>query len=139
MAHPDLDAIVDVLAPFAQKMLSRHGEFHPFAASTDSDGEVRMVAIDDGDEHPLAQHRIEQYIELFKAEAVAKRVRAAGICYDARVIPPGATEKTDAVAFSLEHESGEALDVFLPYLRADPEVEYGDMFAFIRSPTIFST
>jgi len=40
MAHPDLDQLLNAVLPFAQQMLSKHGEFFPFGASMTIDGEI---------------------------------------------------------------------------------------------------
>jgi hypothetical protein len=48
----EMDLLLDMLLPFAQQQLEKHGEFFPFAASIDSSGALAMVAVDLGDEHP---------------------------------------------------------------------------------------
>ena len=39
VARPDLDALMSALLPFAQRMLSKHGEFYPFGAAIDREGQ----------------------------------------------------------------------------------------------------
>jgi len=36
--HPDLDALLNNLLPFAERMLREHGEFYPFGGSITPDG-----------------------------------------------------------------------------------------------------
>src|SRR5882762_1072726 len=51
--------------------------------------------------------------------AMVIRLRAAGICYDVLTVPPGEDQKRDAVCCGLEHYSGETVNVFVPYVKAD--------------------
>ncbi len=138
MAHPDLEKLLNALLPFAQQMLAKHGEFFPFGATVNLEGAVAMANVFDGDEHPLAQTVVDELTEALKAQATAGEIRAAAICYDGRVIPPDETEKCDAVCVGLEHESGEAADVFMPYCKKlFRGYKYGELFAAPRSPQFF--
>jgi hypothetical protein len=46
----------------------------------------------------------------FAREAQAGTIRAAAVCVDVRTVPPGQTEKRDAICTQLEHENGETAD-----------------------------
>jgi len=115
MPHPDLEQLLNALIPFAQEMLKKHGEFYPFGASVDAKGEVAAQAADPGEENPDSQVVIEMLLAGMREEAKRGEIRAAGICYDSRLVPPGKTEKTDAIACRLEHQNGEAIQTFVPY------------------------
>lgn len=111
-------------------MLAKHGEFFPFAATMDNAGNVAHVGADTGEEQPKSQDVIDFLTAALREQAKTGEIRAAGICLDVRIVPPGQTEKTDAVCARLEHLSGEAVDVFLPYKRgADGKVAYSDLLA----------
>ena len=138
MAHPDLDQLLNALLPFAQQMLAKHGEFYPFGSSMALDGQIAAEAAYDGNEQPPSQTLIEMLTQAFKQRAEAGHLRAAGICYDIRTIPPGQTEKTDAICVSLEHQGGDAVDVCVPYKKGwFGRVQYGDLFAARRTPQFF--
>ena len=47
-AQADMDNMLDAALPFAQQMLTKHGEFYPYAVSMSAGGEVAMVAADVG-------------------------------------------------------------------------------------------
>ena len=65
-------------------------------------------------------------------------LRAAGICFDVRITPPGQAEKSDAIQCALEHEGGEAANVYVPYAKqSDGQFVYGQVFASRRAPTFF--
>src|SRR5262245_43843972 len=114
MAHPDLDALMSDLLPFAQRMLAEHGEFYPFGGSITTDGQHVSVGAKGESDMPPSKVLIDILISAFRGQVSEGHIRAAGICYDVRVVPPGQIDKTDAVQLSLERE-GEAVDVFVPY------------------------
>jgi len=138
MAHPDLDELLNALLPFAQQMLSEHGEFYPFGSTMTADGQIEAHAAHDGDEHPPSQQLIDLLTQAFRQRAAAGQIRAAAICYDIRTIPPGQSSKTDAICVSAEHQSGEAIDVCLPYRKGwFGKVSYGEIFAAARKRAFF--
>lgn len=138
MAHSDLDQLLNALMPFAQQMLSKHGEFFPFGAAMSADGEIGLHAGDTGEEQPEAQEVIGLLTAGFRQQAAEGSIRAAGVCVDIRTIPPGQQEKTDAISVPLEHQSGEAATVILPYKKGFlGRIKYGEMFAVKRDPEFF--
>ncbi|MFO0874139.1 MAG: hypothetical protein U0575_09230 [Phycisphaerales bacterium] len=138
MAHPDLDNLMNALLPFAQQMLAKHGEFYPYGSTMTTGGEIVSQAAYDGDDHPQSQPLIERMTQAFRAMAASGEIRAAGICYDVRTIPPGQTEKTDAICLGLEHQTGQSVSVFLPYKKGwFGKIRYGELFATRRDAEIF--
>ena len=115
MAHPDLDELLTSLLPFAREMLAKRGEFFPFGACMKSDGTIEMVAAQTDSDQPPSQQLIDLIAETLRAKASAGEIRAAGICYDVRIRPSGASAPMDAICASLDHSVAEAVDVFLPY------------------------
>lgn len=140
MAHPDLDALLNPLLTFAQEQLSKRGAFFPFGASIQSDGQIAMAAGHTGDERPDAVAIIELLVKGFREQAATRTIRAAGLCIDMRVVPPGASEKTDAICAQLEHAEGQCVDVYLPYRKGLlGRYKFGEVFASPRDGRIFST
>jgi hypothetical protein len=138
MAHADLEELLNALLPFAQEMLAKHGEFYPFGASIDAAGEITAQAAELGEENPDSHEVIDMLIAGMRAEAQRGEIRAAGICYDSRVVPPGKTEKTDAIACRLEHENGEAVQTFVPYRKGLlGRYKYDDLIASEGERAIF--
>jgi hypothetical protein len=136
MAHPDLDALLNALLPFAQEMLTKHGEFLPFGASISKKGDRSVAAGDAGVERPESQVVIELLIDGFRG--ARRKLRAAGVCYDVLAVPPGEKRKTDAICARLEHEAGEAVSVFLPYKKGRRgKVDYGEIWGAPDERTIF--
>jgi len=138
MAHPDFDTLLNALAPFAKQMLSNHGEFYPFGATMTPDGEVMPNAGYEGNEQPETQAVIDLLTQAFRQQAAAGQIRAAGLCVDIRTIAPGETEKTDALCFKLENQTGEALTVCIPYKKGMfGGYKYAEMFVAQRTPEFF--
>jgi hypothetical protein len=130
MARPDLDALLNVALPFAQEMLAKRGQFYPFGATMKSDGEINQTAGYTGEEFPEPQQLINLLMGAYKVQAAKGELRATALCFDSRTIPPGQTEKSDAICVRLEHADGEAVDVFLPYRKGwFGKITYSDLFA----------
>jgi hypothetical protein len=139
MAHPDLDQLLNVALEFAQKMLKQHGEFFPFGASMALDGKITMDGATTGKEKPPSQELLDLLSESYTERANKGELRAAAVCADVRVPPPGSEAKTDAIQVGLEHANGEAVTVFLPYQKGwFGRVRYGNLFASARDRQFFS-
>jgi hypothetical protein len=138
MAHPDLDQLLNSVLAFAQLLLSKHGEFFPFGSSMKLNGEIIMDGADTGGEHPPSQEVIDLLAQSYEQRAGKGELRAAAICADVRVVPPGKADKTDAISVGLEHRSGEAVAAFLPYQKGwFGRIKYGQIFASARDAQFF--
>jgi hypothetical protein len=136
--YPDLDALLNDLLPFAERMLAEYGEFYPFGSSITSDGQHISVGAKASSDHPKSQELIDMMTNEFRSQASKAKIRAAGICFDVRVVPPGQVDKTDAIQLALERKGGDAVNVFVPYAQLpDGEFTYGELFACERTPTLF--
>jgi hypothetical protein len=139
MAHPDLEELLNFLVPFAQQMLAKHGEFFPFAATMGVDGKIAPAAAHTGSEQPPSQEVIDLLLAGFRRQAARGEIRAAGLCVDVRTVPPGETEKVDAICTRLEHREGDAVHVFLPYRKGWlGRVKYGELFAGRGERVVFA-
>ena len=136
--HPDLNALLNDLLPFAERMLTEFGEFLPFGGKITPDGEHISVGARGSSERSKSKELIGIMTDTFRSEAAEGKIRAAGICFDVRVVPPGQIDKTDAIQLALEREGGDSVDVFVPYaVLPDRQVTYGELFASERTPTMF--
>jgi hypothetical protein len=138
VAHPDLDSLLDPLLTFAQQMLSKHGGFTPFGASMSADGTVALADVFTDPSLWEATDIAETLVKGFRAKAQAGGLRAAGVCLDVRVVPPGEIDKVDAVCARLEHVEGQSVEVYLPYRKERlSEYAYGEIFATPGEARIF--
>jgi hypothetical protein len=127
-AKDESKLLVDELLPFAQKLLSEHGEFFPFGATINVDGVIGLAGAATGDDHPPSSELISILRGAFAKKAKAGEVRAVAIAYDVLVQHPNASEKTDAVAIDIEHRDSYCVTVFFPYSLRGTEVTFGETF-----------
>ena len=125
------------LVDFAQMMLREQGEFFPFGAGMTTDGEMTSLGSDTGERHPESKDVIALLHSALVEQATSGEIKAAGICMDVRVVPPGSESTTDAICIELEHKDGEAIHVFVPYTVTPSAVDYGETFATRGEQTIF--
>jgi hypothetical protein len=138
MAETDFDQLLNTLIPVAQEMISKHGEFFPFGSSIGTDGKVDLNTPYKENNCPTSQLIIDIMTQGFRKSALDGKIRAAGICYDVRTIPPGKNKKTDAIWVTLEQQTGEAVDVIVPYKKGIfGQYSYGKYFAADRDPQFF--
>lgn len=135
-AREDYNSLLNMLMPFAEQMLKKHGEFFPFGASVSTTGEVIANATHDGNEMPASEEVIASLVQAFQGEVRGGKLRATGICYDGRITLEG--KKVDAVILSLEHVSGNASKLCVPYKKGIfGGYKFGDMIAGVDEPKIF--
>jgi hypothetical protein len=112
-AKADGEKLLDSLLPFAEQMLQQHREFFPFGGHMTPDGTVTHEGAYNGTEHPPSQELIELLRQAHQRDA--HKLRACATIYDIRTIPPGRTEKQDAIAAAIDHVSGYSAVVIFPY------------------------
>jgi hypothetical protein len=115
--------------PFAEKMLTEHGEFFPFGAAMKPDGEIVYVGAYDGQERPPSQSLIDLLIGAFREHAVTGKYKATAIVYDVLIIPPGHDRKRDAISVALDHCENYSVVVYFPYDRTAGAVTIHAAFA----------
>jgi hypothetical protein len=133
-AQEDLDALLELILPFAQQQLAEHGEFFPFAAAVGADGAPRLIAADPGrGERPASTDVLDQLVGGLREQA--GDIRAAALVADVRV------GESDAARVELEHRDGQAICVLLPYKRRRLRrgVDYGELGAAPAQPRIWSS
>ncbi len=138
MATEEIDALLNAVLPLAQQMLGKYGEFYPLGASMDAKGEVGLVGVMPESEFPQAQEIIDLLLAQLLDDASNKLIHGSVICFSGSAIPPGETEKRDAICAHLEHASGICVAAFLPYRKEiSGQVTYGELFAGNLKPQIF--
>jgi hypothetical protein len=139
MSREDLDTLLGAAIEAAQEFLGKNGEFYPFGMSLGRGGKIAMHAAHTGQEMPESTELIAVLEKGFCQNAQEHKIRAAAICFDVRVVPPGQSEKTDAIEVRLEHRDGQAIDAYLPYKKGFlNRIKYGELFACEGTPALFS-
>jgi hypothetical protein len=120
-AQDDLDGLLNVTLPFAQQMLAKYGEFHPFGAFVTAGGETQLLAGDLGQGQPATADLLSFLVERLRQERAT--LRAIALCADVRL------PDSDAVRIELEHEDGHAMAVLMPYQkeRSGAGIKYADL------------
>jgi hypothetical protein len=114
-AKADGEKLLASLLPFAEQMLQQHREFFPFGGHMSPDGTITHEGAENGTDRPPSQELIDLLRQAHQWNAAAQKIRACATIYDIRTIPPGRTEKQDAIAAAIDHVSGYSAVVIFPY------------------------
>jgi hypothetical protein len=114
-ARADAEILLDALMPLPEQLLQRHREFFPFGGRMAPDGTITHAGAYDGREQPPSQALIDLLREAHQQEARAQNLRACATISDIRTVPPGRSEKQDAIAAYIDHASGYSAVVIFPY------------------------
>jgi hypothetical protein len=138
MADPkeEIQQILNYLLPYAEEMLSKDGEFYPYAATMDAGGDVQAVSAASGARPDVGALLIALHAEL-REQAAGGAIRASGIAADVTLTDPDSGETTDAVQLELDHAEAEAVDVYVPYETAADGVKFGELVAAAGRTPIF--
>jgi hypothetical protein len=134
----DCEALMNAVLPFAEEMLSQHGEFFPFGGAMRANGEIVSVAGYEGEEHPQSAEVIRLLKDGFIHAARKNEYIATALVYDVRVNVPSKEEKSDAIAVSLNHRDHYSIVVIFPYIITDGKLDIGATFAQQGEADIFS-
>jgi hypothetical protein len=126
----EIQELLNFLLPYAERMLNQHGEFYPYAAALDSDGELNAVAtdVDDDDSVDVTEVLVALHKGL-RERAAEGAIRASGIAADVTLTDPDSGETTDAVQVELDHADADAVDIFVPYETEDEGIKFGELVA----------
>lgn len=131
MHEEDFEALLREILPLAQEKLSDEGEFSPLGGIIKADGTTELYAggSDDADLPAADDGVLELIFNEFRAMADAGELRATAVCFNAEVAltdeePVPEDQIQDAIYICLEHATGPAVDVFMPYEKT-PGGEYG--------------
>jgi hypothetical protein len=139
MADPkeEIQQILNYLLPFAEQMLTKEGEFYPYAAILDAGGEVQAVSVA-GDERPDVGDLLVAIHAELRERAAGGAIRASGIAADVTLTDPDSGETTDAVQVELDHADAEPVDVFVPYETEPDGIKFGELVAAQGREPVFA-
>ena len=80
---------------------------------------------------------IDLLTDAFRQSAAKGECIATAIVYDIRTIPPGESEKIDAICVSLDHKDGYSVNVAFPYTLRHGELSLKPAFATKGDAKIF--
>ncbi len=134
----DLNQLLSSVLPFAEQMLTKHRGFIPYGWTMSSDGKIAAVAGYTGVEQPNSQDIIHLLKGTFHLQAKNGTIKACALAYDIRTIPPGQTQKTDAIAVNLDHRGGMSIVAIYPYSIDNNKVIRGKSWATKGEGKIFA-
>ena len=115
----DCEELMNLVVPFAQKMLQERRAFAPFGATMAPSGQIAGAMGDTAGEKPDVNQLI-SLLELgFHQGASEGKYKATAIVVDMVIIPPGKSAKQDGVAVRLDHRDGYSVIVGFPYSFSD--------------------
>jgi hypothetical protein len=134
----ECEGIMDGLIGTAEELLQTTGEFHPFAATLDADGQLQRFSPSGIPSEPDIVGWL--VASLKDHVAASPGVRATCIVALVSVERPGTQDSVDAIRMALDHQQDYATQVFFPYrltegepgpaeAPAPREVTFGDAFA----------
>ena len=133
----DCEALMSSVLPFAEQMLTAHGEFIPFGGAMKADGKVVSAAGYNEDEHPQSIDVIRLMKTGFVEAARRGEYKATVIVYNVKVTIPLTEEKSDAIVVSLNHRDNYSILVLFPYRIDNGHLVIGTAFAQRGGEDIF--
>lgn len=131
----DMDALLDHLLTHAVERLEEDGDFHPFAAAIESDGELRLIVMEPEGDDPSPQELVDQLVANLAAAAARGEIRASAV--SANVTLPGEGGEAEAVVVQLEHRDDDPIDIALPYELHDDHIHTGELIAGVGKRRVF--
>lgn len=141
MAEPteEIQELLGALLPHAERMLSEHGEFYPYAMTLDSDGAIESVAPAIDSDDPDVSDVLVALHNGLREQAAEGSIRASGIAADVTLTDPDSGETTDAVQLELDHADGDAVDIYVPYETAGDGIKFGELVAAEGREPVFTS
>ena len=118
----DLDRLMGACVEAAVSLLSKDGEFYPFALAMTTEGDVVSPAIDPGSEHPEPDHVAALLLQVLQSSR--DTLRAVAVCSDVRLRSEEGEER-DAIRIELEAPAVDPLVVMVPYADSRLEQPFG--------------
>ncbi len=123
--------LTQFLLDFANQMLVENGSFSPFGGGVHSDGEIVSLGVE------IDQGNPQSSIDALAGQLDVGPFDVGMIVVDIRVMPPGKSEKVDAIMLITESRNGFVKQSFLPYKIVNSKVDYGERFDTNESRVIF--
>jgi hypothetical protein len=141
MAEPteEIQELLNFLLPHAERMLSEHGEFYPYAAAVESDGTIEPVAPAIETDDPEVSDVLVALHEGLREQAAEGTIRASGIAADVTLTDPDSGETTDAVQLELDHADGDPVDIYVPYESEADGIKFGELVAAEGRQPVFTS
>jgi hypothetical protein len=141
MAEPtsEIQELLNFLLPHAERMLSQHGEFYPYAVALDSHGELSPVPPEIESDDPDVTDVLVALHRGLREQAAEGAIRASAIAADVTLTDPDTGETTDAVQVELDHADADPVDIYVPYETEGDDVKFGELVAAQGREPVFTS
>jgi hypothetical protein len=137
-ADDELALLLGSLVKTAQTLLkSQRGEFFPFAAFVNTDGNIEMLGADTGVARPKSTDVIDFLRGALQTMAQQGRIKGSGICANVGARLPGYDDKVDAICCFIERTSQQPIDFYVPFRKGFLSYKYDKPIALPGTATIF--
>jgi hypothetical protein len=130
-ATEEIQELLNFLLPHAERMLNQHGEFYPYAAAVDSEGDLAPVPPAVESEDPDVGDILVALHSELRGQAAEGSIRASGIAADVTLTDPDSGEVTAAVQVEL-------VDIYVPYETKPEGVAFGELVAAQGREPVFA-
>jgi hypothetical protein len=126
MAHENIEELLNIAIPHAQELLGKYGEFYPFGASLDQNGNSRFNAAYTGTEKPEPNDLIDLLRASFEKDICDKKIQTWLICKNA-VVTNSEKERRDAIVLEMCDANGERVELYMCYEKIADKFVYSDL------------
>src|SRR5580698_9894371 len=134
----ECDLLVNVVVPFARQMLSQHHGFFPFGATMSPSGSISRTETPKGDHPP--KELVVLIEQSFVDGAQQGLYKATAVALDVKTVPPGKTERQNAVEVRLDHRDNYSVKVVFPYSYSPSgQLDFAPPFAVAGDKMIFAS
>ncbi len=140
MSHESFDELLSKLMPVGRdRVEEKQDEFLPFAAAMLPDHQIKYVGPETETTFPSPPEALEFLHAGLRRLGKEDRITASAVVAPVQVQLPDSDEETDAIQFHLEHRSGAAANVYLPFAVDDMtgDVTWGEPFEVQDEMKIF--
>jgi hypothetical protein len=116
---------------------TRDGKFYPFGGELSADGTIQLLAPEPEPRQVSVEPSVVKLLAHFRGRLTDEAFRAFGICFVVSDLPPGGTEKSDALMLHLESRTGTATRLFWPFSKKPSgATSFGEHYGREVSPLI---
>jgi hypothetical protein len=133
----DFEVLINIFFPFAEELLRKYGEFHPFAGALNNEGQVVSVGNIEEKEAPARTNQVEHLKNMLIAGK--ENLLVGTVFYDVTTRDQETGITSDAIAIYIEHKNGNAAYEFIyPYhLPGNEEISFEESYGNERAKEIF--
>jgi hypothetical protein len=132
-----LEKLLEYCLGFAKQMIEAHGEFHPFGAVIDSQGQHVAVGAHTGKELPPGAEVYSLLQNSMKAQFLKKEILATAIAANVNIPAQFNPPCPDGIRVHLEC-AGFSWLFYLPYRISNGQVEYAEFITADVGPAVCS-